>query len=195
MDKHTVLSIILLLVAFALGFAISALVVDFSWECPACSFDGGEMVPVVNDNYFDVLVKQINSAEESIHIIMYSMKAYDSNNTVQQLEDALITAAGRGVDVKVILDQSEWSGKITSVSKNNEKAREYLEDGGVEVRFESMKETTHVKMILVDGEIVIIGSTNWTYSAFERNNEANVMIENKELAKYFENYFNFIWNS
>lgn len=192
-DKHTIISIILLIVTFALGFVVSALVVESEWTCNSCSFDADEITPVVSQEYFDNVLREVNLAEESIYIIMYSMKAYDSNNSVQQLEDALIAAIGRGVDVKVLLDQNEWSGEITSVTKTNWKARDYLEAGGVEVKVDSLKQTTHIKLVVVDGKVVVIGSTNWTFSAFERNNEANVLIRDIGTAEYFSNYFNFLW--
>jgi len=194
-DKHTLVSILLLIVTFALGFVVAAYFVSPSFDFPICGFDADEIVPVVNENYFKAVLDEINSAEESIEIIMYSMKAYDSNNSVQQLEDALIAAVKRGVEVKVILDQSKWSGEITSVTKNNEKTKEYLEAGGVEVKFDSLKETTHVKLIIVDGKVMILGSTNWTYSAFERNNEANVVIRDPKVVSYFLTYFRNLWVS
>lgn len=192
-DKHTIISIILLVVTFAFGFVLSMVVAEPEWTCTSCSFDADEITPVVSQEYFENVLREINNAEESVEIIMYSMKAYTSNNSVQQLEDALIAAVARGVDVKVLLDQNEWGGEITSVTKNNWKARDYLEAGGVEVKVESLKQTTHVKLVVVDGKVVVIGSTNWTFSAFERNNEANVLIRDIGTAEYFSNYFKFLW--
>ena len=194
-DKHTVFSIILLIFFFAAGFVVNSFTVSSVWECKNCNFDNGEVIPVVNDEYFDVLINEINNAEDSIHIVMYSSKFYETNNSVRQIEDALNSAVKRGVDVKIILDHSTWSGRITSVSKNNEIVKEYLEENGVEVKFDSLKKTTHVKMIVIDGKIVLIGSTNWTYSALERNNEANVLIKDLGIAEYFGNYFDFLWKS
>jgi len=193
--KHTIFSIILLIFFFSAGFVASSFTGEVIWDCQNCNFDNGEVIPVVNDEYADVLLKEINNAKKSIHIVMYSSKFYETNNSVRQIEDALITAKKRGVDVKIILDQSKWSGQITSVSKNNEVVKEYLEQNGIKVKFDSMKKTTHVKMIIIDKKIVLIGSTNWTYSALERNNEANVLIKDEGIAKYFTNYFNFLWKN
>jgi len=192
-DKHTLFSIILLLAVFVLGFILSAIIMQPEWNIPTGSFDGA-VTAVVNDNYAEVMLEQINLAKTSIYVVMYNMKAYDSNNSVQQLEDALINAKKNGVDVKVILDQSNWGGKITGGTKNNEKAKAYLEAGGIQVKWDSLKETTHVKMLLIDGKVVIIGSTNWTYSALQKNNEANVLIKDSDITTYFLEYFNYLWN-
>ena len=192
-DKHTIISILLLIVTFAFGFVVSSLTVESEWTCNSCSFDAEEITPIVSEEYFNAVLGEVNNAKKSVHVIIFSMKAYDSNNSVQQLEDALIAAKKRGVDVKVLLDQSKWSGAITSTTKNNEKAKEYLEEGGVKVKMDSLKQTTHVKLVIVDGKVVIIGSTNWTFSAFERNNEANVLIRDIGTAEYFSNYFKFLW--
>lgn len=35
---------------------------------------------------------------------------------------------------------------------------------------------THAKALVADGETVLMGSSNWTASAFERNVEANALI-------------------
>jgi len=194
-DRHTIFSVILLLAAFLAGFIVSAFVLTPEMSFPACSFDGGEITAVVNDEYYDAVSEQILNAEESVYVIMFSMKAYSSNNSVQQLEDMLILANDKGVDVKVLLDQSEWHGSITSTTKENWKTKDYFEAGGVGVKMDDLKETTHVKMIIIDGKIVIIGSTNWTYSALERNNEASVIIENSELAQYYTEYFESLWKN
>ncbi|MFC1685915.1 phospholipase D-like domain-containing protein [Nanoarchaeota archaeon] len=194
MDRHTIFSFALLIAVFVLGVVVTYFFVPLEWSCPSFGADG-DVTTIVNDGYFEQVLEEIENADESIYVVIYNMKAYSSNNSVQQLQDALIDAKKRGVDVKVILDQSKWQGKITSSTINNEKAKEYLEKGGVEVRFDSLKQTTHVKMLVIDGKVVIIGSTNWTFSALERNNEANVMVKDSEVVDYFLDYFNYLWEN
>ena len=47
--------------------------------------------------------------------------------------------------------------------------------------------------MVVDDKEVFVGSSNWGFSAFERNNEANVLIKNKEAVEYYQNYFDYVW--
>jgi len=69
------------------------------------------------------------------------------------------------------------------------KAKETLEAAGIKVRFDSGGTVTHVKLIIIDGYITLVGSHNWTYTAFALNNEASVVIEDTELAAEFFKYY------
>jgi cardiolipin synthase len=44
--------------------------------------------------------------------------------------------------------------------------------------------------MVVDGQLTLLGSTNWTYSALTNNNEASVLVRSKEVARIFIDYFN-----
>jgi phosphatidylserine/phosphatidylglycerophosphate/cardiolipin synthase-like enzyme len=43
---------------------------------------------------------------------------------------------------------------------------------------------------VVDGQLALVGSTNWTYYALTNNNEVSVLIRSKEVAKVLVDYFN-----
>jgi len=43
--------------------------------------------------------------------------------------------------------------------------------------------------VVIDQKIVIVGSTNWTQSALERNIETKFLIQSPELAQSSLNYF------
>ena len=123
---------------------------------------------------------------------MFEFKFYENEeNKVRLLADALIGARKRGVEIRVLLDKSDWN---PSIEKDNKGMIEYLKKGGIEAKFDSGKKTLHVKLIIID-DSVIIGSTNLGFSALERNNEASVLIRNKESAEYYRAYFEDLWNS
>ena len=193
MDRHTIFSIFLLVLVFSAGFALAHFSIKPQWDCPMCSFNGDSITPLLNKQYAPTLLEQINQANNEIDVVMYEMKFYETNNSVRQLEDLLIRKAQEGVKVKLILDQGEWQGQTTTLTKDNQKSADYLKAGGVEVRFDSAKTTTHDKLIIIDDEISIIGSHNLGFSAFERNNEASVLISDKEVAEYYKNYFDNLW--
>jgi len=44
--------------------------------------------------------------------------------------------------------------------------------------------------MVVDGHLILLGSTNWTYHALTTNNETSILIRSKEVAKAFTDYFN-----
>jgi hypothetical protein len=101
--------------------------------------------------------------------------------------NALISAKQRGVEVKVILDQNinfESESMDDAVGSNkNQKAYELLRKNNVSVFFDTSDVYTHAKVIVIDNETVILGSTNWSKAALTRNNEANVLIHSKDFAQ------------
>ena len=109
------------------------------------------------------------------------------------LLDDLIEASKRGVDVKVMLEGGEeFLGE--NFTEAQTKTKEYLEEGGVKVKFDGEGVTTHAKLIVIDERVVILGSTNWNYYSLDRNNEASVLIKSNEAGIYYEDYFEKLWN-
>lgn len=179
---------------FLAGFLISDYYKDF--RMPICSYSVSDnIIPIVNDNYFNITFNAISNADSSIDIILYEFKWYDSNNSVVRMRNALIDAAGRGVSVRIILDQANYRDQETELSKENRKTGNYLEANGIQVRYDSLKQTTHDKLLVIDDETAILGSHNWGYSAFTKNNEASVMIKDRKIAGYYETYFENLWKS
>lgn len=153
------------------------------WSLPA-----DDVIPIPNREYFPALHEALKNAREKIYVLMFTARYYpdypdDANSVI--LKD-LIDAKKRGVDVKVILDASSWN---VSNSISNKMFGDSLAQSGVEVYYDPIEITSHDKLILIDGYITIVGSTNWSYYALERNNEASVLIKSKPVTEAFENYF------
>ncbi len=161
-----------------------------------------EWVRVLNNrDYFPAVEEVLNQAEGSIWVMMYSARYYTEppkyarnythgedqpySDTNLLLED-LIEAAKRGVEVVVILDSSDWNKENT---QENRLFAKRLKKGGVKVFFDHPQVTTHDKLILVDDDLTIVGSTNWTYYALEENNETSVVIKSGEITRAYRRYF------
>lgn len=155
----------------------------------------GDLTIVVADNrdYVPLLLSCIGEAEESVHIIMYLMKyyPYDSLNGVSQLQKALIAAGQRDVEVQIILERSDYQSELNAT---NESTFVYLDAMGLEVRFDPVSVTTHAKLVVIDGRMAFVGSSNWSRSAFEDNNEMNVKIEDRNVVGMMESYFHKLWS-
>ena len=95
----------------------------------------------------NILIDMISRANESIHVMIYGF-------TLDALADALIRAAERGVDVKVLIEAEStgWKGS----------EHEKLIAHGVDVKLDSNPDLMHHKVMIIDGRIVITGSYNWT---------------------------------
>jgi phosphatidylserine/phosphatidylglycerophosphate/cardiolipin synthase-like enzyme len=64
-----------------------------------------------------------------------------------------------------------------------------LSKEGVEVIYDPLFVTTHAKLIIIDGRISLLGSTNWTYYSLTSNHEVGVLIESREVAQALGYYF------
>jgi len=146
---------------------------------------------VINRQHFDSLLGLFKSARKKIWVLMYGM-SYNTRypgSKPNRLIDSLIGAHKRGIEVKVILDKSNYNQILNDV---NETTKKHLEEGGVDVRFESEAVTTHAKLIVADDKVVV-GSPNWGYKALEIRNENSLIISDPETVNFFEKYFRFIW--
>lgn len=139
--------------------------------------------------YLETTLNEINNAKKSINLTMYllSVKEHETGWQSYQLVDALVKAKERGVKVEVILDQSYDFERGTPTKENlqskNTEAYELLKKNGITVLFDTPQVYTHSKVLVIDGETVILGSTNWSNAALTANNEANVLIHSKEVAQ------------
>lgn len=149
------------------------------------------VVPLLDEQYFQSVHKALKDAKKSIFCVMFMAKInpkYNSSTEYILVKD-LINAHKRGVEVMVIFDQNirfwgkkRWDNQIERKSKD---AYEMLLKAGVPVYYDDKAKVTHSKVIVIDDIITIVGSTNWTYNGLNKNHEASVLIESKEVAEEF----------
>lgn len=146
-----------------------------------------EFIPA--DKYFETTVNAINQAKESVTVTMYliSVKENEPGWPSYKLVDALIKAKERGVKVEVILDQNydfvEGVPRPENLQVKNMDAYNLLKKNNIPVLTDTPETYTHSKVVVIDEETVILGSTNWSNAALTTNNEANVLIHSKEIAR------------
>ncbi|MCD6471673.1 hypothetical protein J7K55_00890 [Candidatus Aerophobetes bacterium] len=149
---------------------------------------------ITNEEYFPRIHQILREAKDSIQVMMFKACYYEkypdspSNILIQDL----INAHQRGVKVEVILEKGnpKWSP-----TKKNEKVGRILSEKGISVVYDFPFITTHSKMLIIDSNISVVGSTNWAYYSLTQNNEVSVIIKSREVAKELQNYFKKIWNS
>ncbi len=144
---------------------------------------------IPSSKYFEVALSEISNAKTSIEMYMYLISVIPDQPESQstKLVQALIAAQGRGVSVKVVLDQNiDFTGETgrddAAYQNKNQAVYEFLKRNNVPVFFDEADTYTHAKAIIIDNETVILGSTNWSKAALTRNNEANALIRSKEFA-------------
>jgi len=96
---------------------------------------------------------------------------------------ALLAAARRGVRVRVLTP-----GKIDHNLARSASRRDYGALGGVEI-FEYQASLLHAKTMVVDGAWATVGSTNFDNRSFAMNDELNVGIHDRAIARGLEELF------
>ncbi len=150
----------------------------------------GRISPANNGDYKEQILPCLKSAKKSIYIIMFLASYYPQypDSPVNLFIREMINAKRRGVNVEVILNQSDSDYSSHSTTENL-KTGAYLANNGITVYFDSPKKTTHAKLLIIDERFLVIGSANWSYSAMAKNNETSVIIDSPELARSYIKYF------
>lgn len=124
------------------------------------------------------VVRAIKDAEKSIDIAMY----YFTSNEITWV---VVEAHEKGRAIRVYLDESQ---RTEECSKSR-----FLAERGIPVRFEKGGGLMHNKFAVIDGQVLITGSFNWTASAEERNDGNLLIIGDAALAKVFAGKFEEYW--
>jgi cardiolipin synthase len=170
---------------------ITSLALIFCSLPPVFPLPVEEVKPLIKKEYYPEVLDIIRTAEKSIYLVMYGiqLKGRDEKDLVNTLLEELIEAKLRGVRVKVILETSgkeEWGEYITEI---NEEVMRMLRNEGIQIYLDDEKITTHAKVLVVDEQVTILGSHNWTFAAFKRNNESSVKITSRPVARNYISYF------
>ena len=128
---------------------------------------------------FIMYVSAIAFAEHSIHMTNSYFFPDD------QIIKALTAAAGRGVDVKIILPGI--SDSMLALHAQRHYYAELLQSG-VKV-YEHKSSLLHAKTAVVDSVWSTVGSTNMDFLSLLNNDEVNAVILNKEFAAEMEKMF------
>ena len=143
---------------------------------------------VLDREYYQVTRGLLRNAKKSIHMMMFEASFYAKHpkSPSNILIGELISARKRGIKVEVILETSDRGDRAT---ERNKLTGQMLSKEGVEVIYDPLFVTTHAKLIIIDGRISLLGSTNWTYHSLTSNHEVGVLIESDEVARALRYYF------
>jgi phosphatidylserine/phosphatidylglycerophosphate/cardiolipin synthase-like enzyme len=89
--------------------------------------------------------------------------------------DAVKAAAGRGVEVLVILDKSNDRGRYSGAT--------FLQNAGVPAWIDTAPGVAHSKVMVIEHMLTITGSYNFTRSAEKRNAENLLVISSRRLRR------------
>jgi phosphatidylserine/phosphatidylglycerophosphate/cardiolipin synthase-like enzyme len=135
------------------------------------------------DNYMTCILPLITSAKRSFYMQTQYVHLNQSDN---QNMSALVLAVSQlmqnGLDVRLIMSQYEYLDKL-----------ELLQSAGVNLSQVRIQGNVHNKGMIIDGEIAVVGSQNWSEDGVSRNRDATLIIYNCDAAQYWNSVFMHDW--
>lgn len=125
------------------------------------------------------LANYLSMAKTELLVCVFTI----TNNT---LRDALSRAHSNGVKVRIISDD-ECMKQIGSDVQ-------YLRDLGIPTETDTNPDAhMHNKFVVIDKEVLITGSFNWTVQAVNANQENLIILHDPEICANYINYFEGLW--
>jgi len=167
--------------------AFVMLLVSLAGPVVPADFHPGSTTLLINRDYGVALLTGLREARSSIIVSCYLFKITKfPGNLPRRIADELIRARRRGVAVSVIFEQS--GNERDFLNRENRATAALLSASGIKVRFDSLRKTSHAKVVVIDDRWVFLGSHNLTHSALSRNNELSVRIDSPEMARQIKTY-------
>ena len=115
-------------------------------------------------------VRAIDGARHEILVGAYGL------TTGAGIVEALLRAHRRGVDVRLIADKTTPCGHNSGI--------EPLASAGVPVWIDRRARIAHVKTMVIDGAVTLMGSYNWTAGAARNSEDLNLVASPSIAAAY-----------
>jgi phosphatidylserine/phosphatidylglycerophosphate/cardiolipin synthase-like enzyme len=153
-----------------------------------------KIIPTIAEDFPKIVIPIIKAAKSSIDILVYEWKwyGYQAASAIQQFNLEITSAARRGVKVRVIMNIEHYSHPLTKINTRTERV---LKQAGCEVIMARVGGRTHAKMIIVDKNILILGSHNFCKSSFSTNAEVSITLADCPVIEEYCRYFESLWMS
>lgn len=138
------------------------------------------------NSYFDFVKNAVANATRKIWFENQSLAPRAEDETYMNELFLVLAEKSRdeGLDVKIIVrgdfNPDEILTKLQAWDFNMDRVRLL---GGV-----------HTKGLIVDDELVVIGSHNWTSQGVRLNRDASVVFRDSEIIDYYSTFFEYDWN-
>lgn len=133
------------------------------------------------ENYFSThdrpaahVIEAVRQARKSVHFMAFSF-------THDGIAQAMHERAANGVEVTGVFEKAQTAAGHSAYSR--------LRDARLAVYLDGNSRNMHHKVIVIDGEIVVVGSFNFSESADKSNDENLLIIYNRAVAGRFEEEF------
>ena len=136
---------------------------------------------IISREFPKKVIPLIKKAKRSIDIIVFDWGWYadEIGEQIQIFNNAIFNANKHGVKVRALVQK-----RLVKV---------ILESLGIEAKVLHSKYLLHIKLMIIDGEIAVLGSHNYTKNAFNLNYEVSVIIKDSKSLDRLKEYFKSIY--
>ncbi len=129
--------------------------------------------------YLTSIIELISKAQKTIYIQLQYIESSTDGTDYDALLAAIADQASKGLDVRLI-ENREYG----------EKWAEKMKSTGVDLTANIwMQPDVHNKGFVIDSRIAVVSSQNFSPAGVRQNRDAGVIIENEQIAQYFEKVF------
>lgn len=125
------------------------------------------MIQTYFENIREKMLQEIEKATKSIVVAVYWF-------TNKELFEALLEKSKKGIKVELMVHNDYINNRFNGLNFQS------LIDSDGDFYFSSSSNPMHNKFCIIDNEILINGSYNWTYYAEDRNRENILIINNNQ---------------
>jgi len=118
------------------------------------------------------IIELIRASKVEIDIMMFAF-------TNRDIANELLRAKERGVEVKIVIDRTQNRYQRANSIYN------YLKLKGIDIELDRNRFKLHNKVMIIDSNITIIGSYNYTKKANSINDENILIIKDRELTEKY----------
>lgn len=133
-----------------------------------------------DDRVEDALVNLMNTAQKSILFLAYSF-------TSNALGDAVRRAGDAGVVIRGVMEEDQASSNVGSEMTA-------FRSAGLDVRLDGNPGQMHEKVVIIDEEVVFLGSYNFSRNANETNDENVLVLYSHSIAEQYCREFDRIYS-
>jgi len=138
------------------------------------------MFPDKSRKNLDIVVKMLDDAKYSLDVCVFTI-------TNDSIEDALLRAHTRGLKVRIISDDLQMNCRGCELVKLCRK--------GIAVKHDAnLSKFMHHKFCIIDQDLLLTGSFNWTAAAWKKNNENLIVLSGSEVVGRYQDEFDLLWS-
>ncbi len=154
------------------------------------------VTPLLSEQLHPYLATAFRSAACRIWAVVFfaDVRLFeDPRRLSRTLIQDLAYAAWRGIDARLLLSPTN----AEDIELGNGTSACYAARSGIDVRWfaSPVDDSTHSKFVVVDADLSVVGSHNWTDGGLDRNIEASVAVRSADFTTELADQFLEVWET